>query len=187
MTNLSRGLFLTLILAVSLSAQETRGRVQGNVRDPSGAVVAGASVVLTNDETGVNTAKSTNETGHYLFDMVVPGHYTITVAATGFKAFVQKNILVEVGGDITADASITVGAASDRVTVEASPVAVEFNTSTMANTVDMRMADSLPEISRNPFMMVSLDPPWWSTPPPSRSPSISGPPASSLSAGLPIP
>jgi len=157
-TNLSRGLFLTLILAVSLSAQETRGRVQGNVRDPSGAVVAGASVVLTNDETGVNTAKSTNETGHYLFDMVVPGHYTITVAATGFKAFVQKNILVEVGGDITADASITVGAASDRVTVEASPVAVEFNTSTMANTVDMRMADSLPEISRNPFMMVSLDP-----------------------------
>ena len=78
--------------------------------------------------------------------------------SSGFKAFVQKNILVEVGGDITADAGIQIGNAADTVTVEAAPVSVEFNTSTMSNTVDMRMADSLPEISRNPFMMVSLDP-----------------------------
>ena len=156
--NLRRGLFLTLILAVSLAAQETRGRVQGNIRDPSGAMVAGANVTLTNDNTGENAAKSTNDTGHYLFDMVVPGHYSLTVGAAGFKSFVQKNILVEVGGDITADAAIAVGNSSDTVTVEASPVSVEFNTSTMSNTVDMRMADSLPEISRNPFMMVSLDP-----------------------------
>jgi Carboxypeptidase regulatory-like domain len=157
-TNLRRGLFLILILAVSVAAQETRGRVQGNVKDPSGAVVAGANVALTNGDTGLTAVKSTNETGHYLFDMVVPGHYSITVAASGFKAFVQKNILVEVGGDMTVDAAISVGNASDTVTVEASPVSVEFNTSTMSNTVDMRMADSLPEISRNPFMLVSLDP-----------------------------
>ncbi|MGD0775820.1 MAG: carboxypeptidase regulatory-like domain-containing protein [Candidatus Solibacter sp.] len=128
------------------------------VRDPSGAVVAGANVTLTNDNTGVNAVKPTSEAGRYLFDLVEPGHYSVTVAATGFKAFVQKNILVEVGGDITVDAAITVGNASDTVTVEASPVSVEFNTSSMSNTVDMRMADSLPEISRNPFMMVSLDP-----------------------------
>jgi hypothetical protein len=157
-TLLSRGISLTLLLAVALTAQETRGRVQGSVRDPSGAVVAGASVTLTNGDTGLTAAKSTNETGHYLFDMVVPGHYTINVAAAGFKSFVQKNVLVEVGGDITVDAAIAVGNASDTVTVEASPISVEFNTSTMSNTVDMRMADSLPEISRNPFMMVSLDP-----------------------------
>ncbi len=158
MTLLSRGFSLTLLLAVALTAQETRGRVQGSVRDPSGAVVAGAAVTLTNGDTGLTAAKSTNETGHYLFDMVVPGHYTINVAAAGFKSFVQKNVLVEVGGDITVDAAIAVGNASDTVTVEASPISVEFNTSTMSNTVDMRMADSLPEISRNPFMMVSLDP-----------------------------
>jgi hypothetical protein len=121
-------------------------------------VVAGANVTLTNDNTGVNAVKSSNETGHYLFDMVVPGHYSVAVTAPGFKAFVQKNILVEVGGDLTVNAAIAVGNASDSVTVESSPVGVEFNTSTMSNTVDMRMADSLPEISRNPFMMVSLDP-----------------------------
>src|SRR5215467_7241253 len=158
MTLISRGLFLAFALAVSLPAQETRGRVQGSVRDPSGAVVAGANVLLSNDRTGVSTVRSTNETGRYLFDMVVPGHYSVTVSSAGFKAFVQKNVLVEVGGDITVDAGIAVGNASDTITVESSPVSVEFNTSTMANTVDMRMADSLPEISRNPFMMVSLDP-----------------------------
>jgi hypothetical protein len=53
---------------------------------------------------------------------VVPGHYTINVAAAGFKSFVQKNVLVEVGGDITVDAAIAVGNASDTVTVEASRV-----------------------------------------------------------------
>ena len=74
MTLISRGLFLALALAVSLPAQETRGRVQGSVRDPSGAVVAGANVLLSNDNTGVNAVASTNETGRYIFDMVIPGH-----------------------------------------------------------------------------------------------------------------
>ena len=158
MTNLRQTVCFSLILAASLAAQETRGRVQGNVHDPSGAVVAGASVILTNDNTGSTAAKPTNETGHYLFDLVLPGHYSVAITAPGFKTFVQKNILVEVGGDLTVNAAIAVGNASDSVTVEASPVSVEFNTSTMSNTVDMKMADSLPEISRNPFMLVSLDP-----------------------------
>lgn len=158
MTNTAKVLLLVLVLVASLAAQETRGRVQGDVRDPSGALVAGANVRLSNDNTGVSAVKSTGETGHYLFDFVIPGHYTVTVDTKGFRPFVQKNILVEVGGDITVNAAIQVGNASDAITVEATPVAVEFNTSTMSNTVDMRMADSLPEISRNPFMMVSLDP-----------------------------
>ena len=156
--SLLRLFVLGAALAASLVAQETRGRVQGDVRDPSGAVVAGAEVTLSNDDTGVKSVKSTNETGHYIFDFVIPGHYSIGVAAAGFRAFVQKNVLVGVGGDITVDASIQVGFATDTVTVEATPAGVEFNTSTMAHSVDMRMADSLPVISRNPFMLVSLDP-----------------------------
>ena len=59
---------------------------------------------------------------------------------------------------MTVNAAMVVGNTREAVTVEASPVAVQFNTASMSNTVDMRMADSLPEISRNPFMMVSLDP-----------------------------
>ena len=158
MSSYRRAILLIPVLAAALSAQESRGRVQGDVRDPSGAVVAGAEVTLSNDDTSVSTARTTSETGHYLFDLVTPGHYTLSVQAPGFSQFVQKNVLVEVGGDVTVNPAIAVGSASEKIMVEAAPVSVDFNTSTMSNTIDMRMADSLPEISRNPFMMVSLDP-----------------------------
>src|SRR5260370_42561885 len=94
---------LVVALTASLAAQETRGRVQGDVRDPSGALIAGATVTLSNNDTAVRSVKQTSGTGHYLDDLVIPGHYTIAIQAAGFKAFVQKNILVEVRGDITID------------------------------------------------------------------------------------
>jgi hypothetical protein len=149
---------LFLVLAAMLAGQETRGRVQGDVRDPSGAVISGSQATLTNDETGVKVIRATSEIGHYIFDLVLPGHYTLAIQSPGFRAYVQKNILVEVGGDVTANATMEVGNASEQVTVEATPVSVEFNTSTMSTDVDMKMADSLPEISRNPYMLVSLNP-----------------------------
>ncbi|MGP8247962.1 MAG: carboxypeptidase regulatory-like domain-containing protein [Bryobacteraceae bacterium] len=158
MSTYPKVIVLILMLAAALAAQESRGRVQGVVRDPSGAVVAGANVTLSNDNTGVKAETTTNEAGHYLFDLVLPGHYSITVAAPGFKEFVQRNVLVEVGGDLTVDAAVQMGNSKEAITVEAAPVSVEFNTSTMSNSVDMKMADSLPEISRNPYMLVSLDP-----------------------------
>jgi len=153
-----RSLLLILVLAASLVAQETRGRVQGDVRDSSGALVAGASVALSNDESGVRTVRPTSDTGHYLFDFVVPGHYTVTVESAGFRAFVQKNILVEARSDITVDATLQVGASSEQITVESAPVGVEFNTSTMSHTVATQLANTLPMISRNPFLFVALDP-----------------------------
>jgi hypothetical protein len=144
--------------AAALFAQETRGKVQGDVRDPSGAVVAGATVTLVNDESGVRNVRPTNESGHYIFDFVIPGHYSVSVDSTGFRSFIQKNILVQASGDVTADAVLQVGNAADAVTVESAPVSVEFNTSTMAHTVDTQLANTLPVISRNPFLLVSLDP-----------------------------
>lgn len=153
-----RVLLSFLAIAASLFSQETRGKVQGDVRDASGAMVAGAMVTLSNDDSGVRTARSTNETGHYLFDFVAPGHYSVTVEAVGFRAFVQKNVLVQASGDVTVDAGVQIGSANDTITVEAAPVSVEFNTSTMANTVDTKLANTLPVISRNPFLLVSLDP-----------------------------
>ncbi|MDE3168165.1 MAG: carboxypeptidase regulatory-like domain-containing protein [Acidobacteriota bacterium] len=147
-----------LVLAGPLFAQETRGRVQGDVRDASGAAIATANVTLANDGTGVRANAVTNETGHYLFDLVTPGHYTVSVQAPGFRAFVQKNVLVETRGDVTVSPTMEVGATRETVTVEASPVAVQFNTATMSNTVDTKLANDLPVISRNPFMFVALDP-----------------------------
>ncbi len=147
------------VMGASLAAgQDARAKVQGTVADTSGAVVAGANVALTNDGTGVRAAQTTNGNGEYLFDFVLPGHYTVSVEVSGFRTFIQKNVLVETRGDVTVDAKLEIGNTRDTVTVEAAPVAVQFNTSTMSATIDTRMANSLPLISRNPFLLVELDP-----------------------------
>ena len=126
--------------------------------DASNAVVVGASVTLRNEDTAVQAQQRTSQNGQYLFDFVLPGHYTVTVEMTGFKQYVQRNILVQARGDVTVNALMDIGSTRDTVTVEASPVAVQFNTTTMGLTLDTKMANSLPVINRNPFLLVALNP-----------------------------
>jgi hypothetical protein len=147
-----------LSLCAVVHAQDTRGRVQGVVTDSSQAVVAGAKVTLSNDNTAVSNTVETNQVGQYIFDYVNPGNYTLSVEMQGFRKFVQKNILVQSRGDVSVNAALEIGSVGEQVTVEAAPVAVQFNTSTMALTIDQKMANSLPIIHRNPFLLVSLNP-----------------------------
>ncbi len=147
----------TLWLA-SASAQDVRGRVQGVVTDQSQAVVVGANVTLVNDNTGIAAASQTSPNGQYLFDYVLPGNYTVSVEMQGFRKFVQKNVLVQARGDVTVNTTLETGSTMESITVEASPVAVNFNTSTMGMTLDTKMANNLPIIHRNPFLLVSLNP-----------------------------
>ena len=100
----ARLLVLSCLTACVMVSQDTRARVQGTVTDSSGAVVVQAAVTLVNTETGVRSAQATNNSGTYLFDLVLPGTYTVTVELPGFRTFVQKNILVQARGDVTVDA-----------------------------------------------------------------------------------
>jgi hypothetical protein len=147
-----------LLSVVSLPAQDTRARVQGVVTDTTGAVVVGASVRLINSNTGVQMTQTSDAAGHYVFDLVIPGDYSVQVELPGFRTFVQKNVLVQTRGDVTVNARLDVGNTLETVTVEAAPVAVQFNTSTMSVTVDTKMTNSLPIIHRNPFLLVELNP-----------------------------
>jgi len=147
-----------LVTMPPVAAQDLRARVQGLVTDSTAAVVSGASVTLRNQDTGVQAKQETNNVGQYLFDFVLPGTYTVTVELTGFKQFVQKNILVQARGDVTVNSILEVGNTREAITVESSPVSVQFNTSTMSTTIDTKMANSLPIISRNPFLLVALNP-----------------------------
>jgi len=156
---LGRVLFLGAILAgMSAFAQDTRARLQGLVTDSTQAVIAGATVTLRNDNTGTQATQQTNQGGTYLFDFVLPGNYTVTIEMSGFKQFQQKNILVQARGDVTVNATLDIGNTRETVTIEASPVAVQFNTTTMSLTLDTKMANSLPVINRNPFLLVALNP-----------------------------
>jgi hypothetical protein len=151
------------ILAVFLfcmfaAAQDYRGKVQGVVMDTTEAVVVGARVSLANDKTGVVSVRETTAAGRYFFDYVEPGSYTLSIEQPGFSKYVQQNIQVQVAGDVTVNAVLTLGAVTEQIVVSEAPVAVQFNTSTMQLTVDRKMLDELPAMARNPFTLALLDP-----------------------------
>src|SRR5215831_12730725 len=122
-------LVLVSTCAASLFGQDYRGRIQGTVRDSSDAVIAGATVTLQNINTGIVTVRPANETGHYIFDLVEPGTYSITVESPGFAKFLQPNIPLAARGDITVDAVLKAGDVREVVTVSAEASQIQFTTS----------------------------------------------------------
>jgi hypothetical protein len=151
-------LFGLALLAQFTFAQDYRGRIQGTVMDTSRAAVPGATVTLTNVNTGVPATRQTNEAGHYLFDLVEPGAYTITVEFTGFTRFVQENINLLQRGDVSVDAILRAGDVRETVTVTSEAAVVQFNTGKLETTVDNKLTSSVPQIYRTPFLLATLDP-----------------------------
>src|SRR2546425_2443855 len=149
---------LSLLLAATAGAQDYRARVQGVLSDSTDAVIAGGIVRLRNIATGVEVVRTTDSYGHYLFDLVEPGNYTLTAEMPGFARFLQENILVQNRGDITVNVKLQLGAVAETVKVTEAPVAVQFNTSGMDLTVDNRLVMNLPVVARNPFTLALLDP-----------------------------
>jgi hypothetical protein len=147
------------VVAGLVNAQEYRGRIQGAVTDPTDAAVTGAVVTLTNIEKGTAVSRVSDAAGRYLFDLVEPGRYTISVEASGFTRFLQENVLVQNRGDITVDVRLRLGGVAEAVNVVSdAPAAVQFNTSSMDLTVDNTMVRNVPVIGRNPFTLTLLDP-----------------------------
>jgi len=152
------------LLATPASAQDYRGRVQGSVGDTSEGALPGVTVTLVNDATGVAVTRVTDGEGRYLFDFVEPGVYTIVGELPGFKKAEQKNVRVPQRGDVTASLKMEVGGVEEVVTVEASPVAVQFNTSSDELTLERELIDQVPINGRNPYNLANLDPTMFNTP-----------------------
>jgi len=149
---------LLLIFAASGVAQDYRGRIEGLVTDESKAVMAGSTVTLVNVNTGARVVRQTSDTGLYLFDLVDPGTYSVTIEATGFNRYIQENIVMQTRGDITVNATLKPGAVQESITVNEAPAAVEFNSANRDFTIDSKMAEEIPRFDRNPFKMTLIAP-----------------------------
>ena len=130
-------LMVTLMLGFGLSAtaraQATSGDITGTVKDPAGALVAKASVVVTNEDTAVAATTQTGTAGDYRVSNLLPGKYDVVVTATGFQAFTLKGVAVELNKTSTADIALKVGASAS-VEVSADAGAVLDTTSTNLTT-----------------------------------------------------
>src|SRR5436190_1860750 len=150
-----------LLLAACVSgvfAQDYRAKVQGLVTDSTDAIVPGAKVTLLNNGTGIATVRDSGGNGLYLFDSVEPGTYTVSAELQGFSKQVHENVLVQTRADVTVNFGLKPGGTVETVTVEASAVALQFDTTTRELTIDRKMLMDLPVKARNPFTLALLDP-----------------------------
>ena len=113
------GACVMLALPALVSGQEARGTLQGRVSDASGGVVPGATVEISNVNTGVTTPTTSNEEGNYRVPFLNPGTYRVTVTLTGFSKYVSSNIDLHVAEVLTVDATLQPGQLTDEVTVTA--------------------------------------------------------------------
>jgi hypothetical protein len=148
-----------LLGALPVWSQSTStGTVAGTITDPSGAVVPGAAVTLTDPSTGTTRTAEANATGRYFFADVPPGTYSISASKEGFSTVKAEHQVVQVGLALTANLALQVGGTN--VVVEVSEVGNELQTmnATVGNTVPSVAIDNLPSIGRDVNTFIELQP-----------------------------
>ncbi|MDE0628713.1 MAG: carboxypeptidase regulatory-like domain-containing protein [Bryobacterales bacterium] len=123
---MAAALLLLLGAAGEVGAQSNLATVTGVVTDAAEAVIPGASVTVTNVETGVETAAETNESGHFTLFSLIPGSYELVVETEGFRRFVRKNIELETGQQLRLDAALEIGALTESVTVSSAAPSINL-------------------------------------------------------------
>src|SRR5271169_3134205 len=159
--NLALVFLLVICVAGALPswAQSTStGTVAGSVTDPTGAVVAGATVTLTDIATNTPRATTTNASGRYIYVDVNPGIYSVAVGKSGFATSRTENQEVKVGASLTLNLSLQVGGAN--VVVEVTTAGTELQTmnATVGNTITSLTLDNLPSLGRDVSTFVELQP-----------------------------
>src|SRR5664280_2618830 len=108
---------LCLLAGVVAWSQDTRGTISGRVTDPSGAVIPGAQVVVTNVAMGNKTELTTNADGLYQATFLIGGIYRIEAAAQGFKKIVREGVEVRIAERLEINLALEVGASEQSVTI----------------------------------------------------------------------
>jgi hypothetical protein len=147
------GLTLTASAQVSIN-----GSLRGRVSDQSDAAVAGAALTLTNAATATAQRAVTDERGDYQFARVAPGVYTLTAEKESFKRAQRDNIVVAVNENAVADVTLSVGAVSEIINIEAGAGVVQSQSVELSGYVNERRVKELPLNGRNFIKLVQLAP-----------------------------
>src|SRR5256885_1303853 len=123
-------LFSLLVTVRPAEAQVLYGSIVGTVQDISGSAVPEATVAITNNATGQSHETTTSSDGLYSFVDILPGPYTVTVTAKGFRTSRTTNTQVSINTVTRVDAQLQVGERAETVTVEASAAAMQTDSST---------------------------------------------------------
>src|SRR5690348_13783216 len=154
-------LCLALVLSFSVSTQAqsaSTGSVVGIITDPSGGVVVGATVTLTDKATTIARTTLSNDAGRYIFTNVAPGSYEVSANQNGFSLAKADNLTVAVGISLTVDFKLEIGKATETIEVAASGADLQTMNATVGNTVSGDLLQNLPSIQRDAATFVTLQP-----------------------------
>jgi hypothetical protein len=150
--------FLFLFLAIGLTWASIAGSISGLVTDPSGAVVAGATVVATDTQTGVKTTVTTDAKGFYSLPALPVGTYDLQVSQIGFKTYTQTGVVINANSALRVDATLSVGTINEKVEVRTDAVHVESESTQMGEVITGKTMTAVPLNGRSYTDLLALQP-----------------------------
>jgi len=151
-------LIALLLTASTVMAQTTGATLQGTIADEQGAVMPGASVTITNTETGWMREVLSDERGWYRAIALPPGEYELRAHLQGFANYVRRGLRLTTGQEATVNVALKLATVSETITVTAEAPLIETTKNTLGTTVARAELDSLPLIGRNFAGLTTLSP-----------------------------
>jgi outer membrane receptor protein involved in Fe transport len=149
------GVFL---FAAPMLAQDVTGTVQGMVTDQTGARISSVRVELINEGTKVTSVRTANAEGEYLFNLVPPGHYTVSASLTGFKSANITGIEVAVNKTTRVDVTMQLGSVSEAIEVSSQVARVDSVSAQVSTNVPTKMLADMPSSTRNALSYAEMAP-----------------------------
>jgi hypothetical protein len=146
------GIGLAFVLPTA-RGQQAVGIIVGTVTDASGAAIPGATVTIANEGTGAARTMTAGAAGDFSFPQLAAGHYTLKVTKTGFQAYTQRGILLQVDQSETLHVTLTVGKVTQQVIVTAQGTGINLISATVSQVVDQRRIVDLPLNGRDPLQL----------------------------------
>jgi len=137
-------------------AQESRGTIQGTIKDPQSAVVANANVTVSNADTRNTINTKSNETGRFVVPLLQPGRYAVTVEVPGFKKEVLNDIALLSGDVRTLEITLQIGAANEAVTVTADVPIIDVTRTDNGTVLDSRTVRDIPVMTNVVTSMIQF-------------------------------
>lgn len=151
-------LVFSLIVFAATAHAQFRASLRGTLTDPSGGAVVGATVTLTNTDTGQNLVSASDANGIYQFNALPPAPYRLTIEKPGFTKKVLEHVQIIPEQPNSLDVPLEVGAIAQTVTVSGTTEALDTETANINGTVSSNEVQHLPSFGRDVFQLVQLAP-----------------------------
>jgi hypothetical protein len=149
---------LSLACTGVLRAQSTNASITGRVTDPSKALIVGAKVNAISIDRSFRYEAVTNGSGEYYLTNLPPGNYRIEIDKTGFKTLIKPDVILHVQDALEINFEMTLGPASQSVTVEAGAPLANTESATVSTVIDHTFVDNLPLNGRSFQTLIMLTP-----------------------------